>query len=361
MGTADLVDVRGVGHINPRADDVVERRARLGECAPDDPETNLRLVVGASRWIRVVRHDRRCARDEDAVADSHRTRVAEPLLERRARRDPLALHADSLPPMQALRQINAWPCDHAAVAAEGRVEAVHGDTDRVFPWASVTKLATSVAILVAAEEGLVDLDEPAGPPGATLRHLLAHASGLPFDAGPPLSPPGERRVYSNYGFEVAADLVAERAEMSFADYFRAVWAGAGIELDGSPAWGASSTIAGLAAVAAELLEPTRIARETLDEASATQFPGLVGVLPGFGRQDPNDWGLGFEIRDAKKPHWTGVRNSPPTFGHFGRSGTFLWVDPGAGLALACLTDLAFGDWAAEAWPRLADDVLAELA
>ena len=29
-----------------------------------------------------------------------------------------------------------------------------------------------------------------------------------------------------------------------------------------------------------------------------------------------------------------------TFGHFGRSGTFLWVDPEAGIALACLTDLA---------------------
>ena len=58
-----------------------------------------------------------------------------------------------------------------------------------------------------------------------------------------------------------------------------------------------------------------------------QFPGLVGVLPGFGRMDPNDWGLGFELRDAKSPHWTGARNSPRTFGHFGGSGTFLWVDP----------------------------------
>jgi CubicO group peptidase (beta-lactamase class C family) len=231
----------------------------------------------------------------------------------------------------------------------------------VFAFASVTKLATAVAVLVAAEEGLVDLDEPAGPPGATLRHLLAHASGLPFDVGPPLSPPGRRRVYSNYGFEVAAGLVAERAEMSFGDYFHAVWAGSAIVLHGSPAWGASGTIGGLGAVARELLDPIRIDRETLDEASTVQFPGLVGVLPGFGRQDPNDWGLGVEIRDAKTPHWTGSRNSPRTFGHFGRSGTFLWVDPDVGLALACLTDLPFGDWAAEAWPRLADDVVAELA
>jgi CubicO group peptidase (beta-lactamase class C family) len=263
--------------------------------------------------------------------------------------------------MQALTQIDAWPCDHAAVAVAGRVEAVHGDVDCVFEFASVTKLATTVAVLVAAEEGVVDLDEPAGPPESTLRHLLAHASGLPFDAGPPVAPPGRRRIYSNLGFEVAAGLVAERAEMSFADYFHTVWAGSGIVLHGSPASGASGTIAGLGAVAHELFVPARIDRETLDEATTVQFPGLVGVLPGFGRQDPNDWGLGFEIRDAKAPHWTGSRNSPATFGHFGRSGTFLWVDPEAGLTLACLTDLAFGDWAVEAWPRLADAILAELA
>ena len=67
-----------------------------------------------------------------------------------------------------------------------------------------------------------------------------------------------------------------------------------------------------------------------------------------------------EIRDSKAPHWTGAGNSPGTHGHFGRSGTFLWVDPAAGIALTCLTDLAFGAWAGEAWPRLADDVLALL-
>jgi len=97
---------------------------------------------------------------------------------------------------------------------------------------------------------------------------------------------------------------------------------------------------------------------TLAEATAVAFPGLAGVLPGLGRQNPNDWGLGFELRDGKSPHWTGARNSPRTFGHFGRSGAFLWVDPDAGVALACLTDLEFGDWAKEVWPVLSDAVLA---
>jgi CubicO group peptidase (beta-lactamase class C family) len=261
--------------------------------------------------------------------------------------------------MDALRQVESWPCDHTAVAVAGSAEAVHGDAGRRFAWASVTKLATAVAILVACEEGIVDLDGPAGPPGATLRHLLAHASGLPLDGNQPISRPGARRIYSNAGFETAAGLVAAEAGIPFAQYFDAVWEGSGIRLTGSPASGVSGTIGDLVELARELRAPRRLAPETLAEAVEVQFPGLAGVLPGFGRQDPNDWGLGFELRDAKRPHWTGSRNSPATFGHFGRSGTFLWVDPVADVALACLTDLDFGDWAAEAWPRLADAVLAE--
>ena len=62
-------------------------------------------------------------------------------------------------------------------------------------------------------------------------------------------------------------------------------------------------------------------------------------------QRPNDWGLGFEIRDGKSPHWTGSSNSGRTYGHFGQSGTFLWVDPDADLALVVLTDRDFGEWA----------------
>jgi len=262
--------------------------------------------------------------------------------------------------VNALRQVDGWPCTSVAVGTTGTVESSHGAVARRFPWASVTKLATAVVVLVAAEEGIVDLDEPAGPPGATLRHLLAHASGAPFDHGPPIARPGTRRIYSNYGFELAAGLVAERAEMPFADYFGSVWEGTGIELTGHPGSGAEGALADLLALARELQRPERIAEETLAEARAVQFPGLVGVLPGFGRQEPNDWGLGLELRDHKAPHWTGSRNSPRTFGHFGRSGTFLWVDPDAGIALGCLTDLAFGDWAADAWPRLSDSVLEEL-
>jgi CubicO group peptidase (beta-lactamase class C family) len=268
--------------------------------------------------------------------------------------------------VKALEQIDAWPAPTAAVAVvtgEG-VVAERGAADVVLRWASVTKLVTALAALVAAEEGVLDLDEPAGPPGSTVRHLLAHASGLPFEGEVPISKPGERRIYSNSGFDLLGERVAVGAAMSFDDYVRAAIFDplglAGAELRGRPAEGIRGTLADLSALARELLAPTLVAPETLAEATAVAFPGLVGVLPGIGRQEPNDWGLGFELKDAKRPHWTGTTNSPRTFGHFGGAGTFLWVDPEAGVACACLTDLEFGEWALAAWPALADAVLAEL-
>jgi CubicO group peptidase (beta-lactamase class C family) len=266
--------------------------------------------------------------------------------------------------VEALRTIDGWG---ARIAAAGVTRAageigVHGPRDTELRWASVTKLLTGLAVLVAVEEGTVDLDEPAGPPGSTLRHLLAHASGLPPDKGPPLMPPGRRRIYSNYGIELAAELVAERAGMEFVEYFRT----SVVEpleltgsLHGSPAWGYRGPLDDLLALGRELLAPTLVSSETLDEAPAEQFPGRAGVLPSWGRMDPHDWGLTFELRDEKSPHWTAADNSARTFGHFGAAGTFLWIDPELDLACAVLTDREFGDWAKEAWPRLSALVVRE--
>jgi CubicO group peptidase (beta-lactamase class C family) len=267
--------------------------------------------------------------------------------------------------VRALAQIDGWPAKHAAagVVSGSRIWR-RGPAERAFAWASVTKPVTAVATLVAAEEGVVDLDEPAGPEGSTVRHLLAHASGLPFEGTRPISRPGRRRVYSNAGFEVLGQVVAERAEMPFEEYLRAAVLDplglSATRLQGSPAAGLTGPLDDLLGFARELLDPRLVAPETLTEATDVAFPGLSGVLPDFGRFEPNDWGLGFELRDAKSPHWTGSRNSERTFGHFGGSGSFLWVDPTAGAACACLTDLEFGDWAKDAWPRLSDAVLAEL-
>ena len=239
-----------------------------------------------------------------------------------------------------------------------------GDLQLPGPWASVTKLVTALAVLVAVEEEVVDLDEPCGPPGATVRHLLAHASGLSFEGDRLLAAPGRRRIYSNAGFEVLAAHVAGRCGFPFASYLEeSVLRPLGMTattFDGSAAAGLDGPLDDLARLAAELLSPTLVAASTLAAATTVAFPGLPGVLPGFGRHHPLDWGLGFELRDAKSPHWTGTTNSPATFGHFGRSGSFLWVDPVAGAACAVLSGQDFGPWARDAWPALSDAVLAEL-
>jgi CubicO group peptidase (beta-lactamase class C family) len=266
--------------------------------------------------------------------------------------------------VEALEQIDEWHAENAAAGAVsgGEVVGTRGSQAREFRWASVTKPATALAALVAAEEGTIDLDEPAGPPGSTVRHLLAHASGLPFEGREPIGQPGARRIYSNTGFDVLAELVAERAEMPFEEYLRRAVLEPlemGAELRGSAGSHLYGSLDDLLKLAQELLEPTLIAAETLAEATTVQFPGLAGVIPEMGRFDPNDWGLGFELKDEKPGHWSGTETSPLTFGHWGGSGTFLWVDPEAELALGVLTDREFGDWAKAAWPKLSDEVYAE--
>jgi CubicO group peptidase (beta-lactamase class C family) len=268
--------------------------------------------------------------------------------------------------VKALEQVEGWSAQTVAVGviANGEVVATRGPREREFRWASVTKPATALAVLVAAEEGTIDLDEPAGPPGSTVRHLLAHASGLPFEGREPIGAPGRRRIYSNAGFEALAELIAARAEMPFEEYLRAAVIeplGMKAVLRGSAASQLFGSLDDLLALGRALLAPTVIAPETLAEATSVQFPGLAGVIPELGRFDPNDWGLGFELKDEKPGHFSGTKTSPRTFGHWGGSGTFLWVDPEVAVACGCLTDLDFGDWAKEAWPRLSDSVLEEIS
>jgi CubicO group peptidase (beta-lactamase class C family) len=267
--------------------------------------------------------------------------------------------------MAALETIESWGADNAAagVVDRDRILAAHGSEEHVFRWSSLAKLLTAGAVLVAAEEGILELDEPAGPEGSTVRHLLAHASGLPFDGSEPIAAPGQRRIYSNTGYEELGQLVEERAEMPFSVYLAAAVLEPlemdATELRGSPASELFGPLPDLLRWACELLAPSFVAAETFAEATSVAFPGLAGVLPGFGRQEPLDWGLGFELKDGKSPHWTGSGNSPRTYGHFGGAGTFLWADPDAGLALACLTDRDFDGWAVDAWPPFSDAVLGE--
>lgn len=236
-----------------------------------------------------------------------------------------------------------------------------GDTEWVTRIASISKVLAGLAGLVALEEETIDLDEPAGPEGGTVRHLLAHASGLAFDDDRVLAPPGTRRIYSNPGIERFAEHLARKAGIPYREYLREGVLHpldmAATELRGSPATDVYSNVSDLMRLGRELLAPTIVSGRTLTMATTPHFPDLAGVVPGLGSFDPNPWGLGMEIRGAKRPHWTGAANSPRTFGHFGGSGTFLWVDPDAGIATAAMADRDFGEWSLKAWPAFSDSVL----
>lgn len=282
--------------------------------------------------------------------------------------------------MDALALVEAWPVDHVAALAVtpsgAQIHAPSGAGMR-FRLASITKPLTAWAVLIAWEEGIVDLDAPLDPArdrvaeGVTLRHLLAHAAGFGFDGDAPITTPARRRIYSNTGIERAADVVARAAAMPFAEYLRVgVFEPLGMHattLEGSPAHGATATIEDLLCFVAELIDPRLVSTGTRDEAIRPQWPELEGIVPGVGRFSPCPWGLGFELHGAKSPHWMGRTNSADTFGHFGGAGTMMWVDPaapGGPVAVAALTDRPFDQWSIEAlraWPELSDAVLAEVA
>lgn len=261
--------------------------------------------------------------------------------------------------------LSRWPVGSAAAAwstPSGR-SGTYGDLTGSFPLASVTKPLFAWAVLVAAEEGTLGLDVPVTPAGATTRHLLAHAGGVGPEAGDPTIAPETRRIYSNAGFELLGDALARAAGFAAADYLReAICDPLGMRdtwLGGSPAHAAVSTVADLVHFVGELRSPTLISESTHRSAIEPVYPHLDGVLPGYGMQRPNPWGLGVEIRGSKRPHWTDPSVSPATFGHFGAAGTFLWVDPENQAWAVCLTDTAFGAWAADRWPAFTRAVLAD--
>lgn len=265
--------------------------------------------------------------------------------------------------MSALELIATWPVSQAAAAQitpSGEVETF-GDPDQPFPLASITKLLTSMAALVAHEEGTLDLDESIIDNGSTPADLLSHAAGIAPDRRSALAAARTRRIYSTAGYDILADHISERSAMPFADYLReAVLDPLGMTpqpLVGSAGAGAVASVNDLLALVTAWQQPLLIDRSTLTRAMSTHLPDLDGVLPGFGRQSPNPWSLGPELRGGKSPHWTGSANSALTYGHFGQTGTMLWMDPVAGRTLIVLTDRSFGPWAVEAWPAISDAVL----
>jgi len=266
--------------------------------------------------------------------------------------------------------VDDWPAERVAVIAadntSGSITEV-GDPTEVFHLASITKVITALAVMVAVEEGTVDLERAldadlGAPAGVTVRMLLAHAGGYPFESSlGTLSEPLTRRIYSNSGIEMVGEALATATAMSAVDYITDAvitpLTMTSTTLSGSVAHGATASASDVSRLLAELLEPTLVSRATIDEMTRIQYPDLAGIVPGVGRFDPCPWGLGVEIKGAKSPHWMGRATSARTFGHFGGAGTMAWADPESRRTLVALTDLPFDQWGGTAvrhWATLSD-------
>ena len=315
---------------------------------------------------------------------------------------PAALPA-ALPAVTALPALAAFDFPVAVMASEletdgsTRVLVEAGEVDEIFPFASVTKPIVAWSALVAVERGLLDLEAPAQPgearsmagscavpapagscavpapagscavpapalTGATVRHLLAHASGIAFDSDAVLAVPGTRRIYSNRGIEILGERLEEATATPLERWIETTvlepLGMSSVLVPGSPAHSGEGSARDLAVFARELAAPRLISADSAREATSVVFPGLDGILPGYGRQAPNDFGLGVEVRGRKRPHWTGTTSSPATFGHFGQSGSFIWVDPEARRQAVFLGARPFGRAHAAHWPELSDQILA---
>lgn len=275
-------------------------------------------------------------------------------------------------PIAPLTQIDGWGIPQAAAGYLVERDGVLVGATRERPVgaasmhvsiASVGKAVSAYAVLIALDEGWVDLADPVGPPGVTVEHLLSHAGGIAFDAERVVAPPGTRRVYSNTGWDLLLRHTAGACGLSPSALLTSLvleplgMTETSLPRGATPAAGIRSTLDDLMRFAAELLAPELLPPESVQRAATSHFGTLPGLLPGVGFMADNAWGLGFEVRGEKRPHWTGSRNSPATFGHFGSNGSCLWVDPVARVALVVVTPTPFGGWARDAWPALSDHVL----
>ena len=133
---------------------------------------------------------------------THRARVPDVAAAATPAGTTLRLHGPSIAAVEALRLDRRRGTRRTAAAGVVRADAELGVTARATPSCAGRRSRSSLtglAVLVAVEEGTVDLDEPAGPPGSTLRHLLRTRRGCRSTRAPPLMPPG-----------AAADLLERR-------------------------------------------------------------------------------------------------------------------------------------------------------
>ncbi|MGA7834307.1 MAG: serine hydrolase domain-containing protein [Acidimicrobiales bacterium] len=242
----------------------------------------------------------------------------------------------------------------------GAVERVAevGDFSSVRPWASVSKMAVAMAFGIEMDWGLHAYTETVGPRGANFANLLSHSSGLGLEEGDPVAPVATRRIYSNYGVDLAVHgIVGENPPAEWLN--DRVFEPLGMTttaLTGRPAGGVIGSTDDMATLALAWLRADALATATRDRMIRPYLPDLAGVVPGFGRFNPCPWGMGPEVR-GDKHHWMG--DWPPTsFGHFGMTGTLMLLNVDEGIGVVATTTEDFGPWAVQLWPAWTSEVRA---
>ena len=305
----------------------------------------------------------------------------------------------------------AFPGAGAAVTVEDKVVALRGfgrltydDTtpevtaETIFDVASLTKvIAATPMAMVLYERGVLDLDAPVagilpefgdeGQRGSvTVRHLLAHTSGLPayeklFERArsreelvsaardlPLASPPGERAEYSDIGFIVLGEILERLADETI-DAFcaREIFGPLGLSRTGyrppsewreqippteddrsfrhrvlqgevhdenASVMGGVSAHAGLFASAADLakfaLWMLSGGRPVVRPETVKLFTSPQPVRSGYARA------LGWDR--VSQPSQSGRHLSSSSYGHLGFTGGSLWIDPERRVSVTLLTN-----------------------
>ncbi len=335
------------------------------------------------------------------------------------------LHTSQVPGIVLALTKEGGPVEHLVLGTDGQARPLRADT--LFPVASITKLATALAVLRLAANGVLTLDDPleshlpdaaATGRGVTLRTLLSHTSGLPYDVPPELASygpeldwptlaraclatsldhaPRTRVTYSNVGFGLLAIIIERVTGHSFSTALTelvlmplGIEGYLGLEPKRSPAWVVgelgeyagtplspynsvfwrrlSLPWGGLVTTAAGALGLVRafagipadfLPSALLAEATHDQTDGLSGgLVSGVLEWQRCPWGLGVELHGDKVPHVSPAEASPTSFGHAGASGCLAWCDQTVRVAWSMLGCRTFESWW-QSWSAIGAAILA---
>jgi CubicO group peptidase (beta-lactamase class C family) len=287
--------------------------------------------------------------------------------------------------------------------------------DTVFYLASLTKLFTATAIMLLVQDGQIDLDDAIGEHianspetwrGITVRHLLAHTSGLPLVFGgsepsdysteelfqvvsrlPLEFAPGEQCLYSNPGYWLLGMIIEQVSGTSYRQFLnQRIFDPLGMTKttitvdyqivkhrspvytirDGKhaytsgrsypelPAHGGAlwSTPYDLAKLDASLYSDTILTRASLEQmltpSKLNDGSQALFEITLDGHQDHHQSGLGWRL---------GTHRGHNTAQHSGSTGTYFLRFPDAGLTVIWLSNLM---WTAGSDPRKLSRMVADL-